>query len=405
LPIAAAAGWLRINGVPIYGEDGHFSSYRGTARDITEQKQVEQRLRAAEERYRLLYNRTPTMLHAIDLHDRLLSVSDFWLDKMGYTREEVLGRRASDFMTSSSRDRMIQVELPKVVRDGTITNVGLEFVKSGGETFDVLLSAVRERDEKGNIARILAVVTDVSALHAATEDLNRKNLQLTNANQELERFTYIVSHDLRAPLRACSTVCQHLLEDADERLDDDQKKTLGLVRARLSHMHKMLGDLLEYNRLGRSTPTPERLNAAAVIDSAISLLEHPPGIDIVVQPDMPELQTHWGTLEHVFRNLIENAIVHHDKGRGRIEIGAEDQGDCVLFAVQDDGPGIPEQHQEAVFEPFRRLQSSGRGTGMGLALVKRAVDNVGGKIEVVSRDGERGTLWRVTWPKRLRAAA
>jgi signal transduction histidine kinase len=146
----------------------------------------------------------------------------------------------------------------------------------------------------------------------------------------------------------------------------------------------MLGDLLEYNRLGRTTPTPERLNAAAVIDSAISLLEHPPGFEIIVQPDMPELQTHWSTLEHVFRNLIENAIVHHDRARGRIEIGAEEHGDHVVFTIRDDGPGIPEQHQQAVFEPFRRLQSSGVGTGMGLALVKRAVVNVGGRIEIAS---------------------
>ncbi|MGF1473984.1 MAG: chemotaxis protein CheB [Geminicoccaceae bacterium] len=397
--------YARISGMPIFADDGAFVGYRGTGRDITEQKYAERRLSDVERRYRVLFEEAPIMLHSIDDKGTLIGASQFWLKKLGYERDEAIGRPVADFLTPESRKCAEQVAIPTLIRDGSVENIAYQWVKKDGSIVDAMLAAVSERDANGKLIGSLAVTTDVSDVKAAEGDLERKIQELNEANQELERFSYLASHDLRSPLRSCQVVLGHLEQDTADKLDPGTVKQFTMVRERLRQMAKLLEGLLDYTRVGRAPLDVERLHPTAVVENACRLLDPPEGFEIDIQSRMPELVTSWAVLEHVFRNLIGNAISHHDWDRGRIEVRCDPVNkNEVCFTVSDDGPGIPETLQGKAFELYRRGDNSRGGTGLGLALVKRAVERFGGEIELISKEGERGTTFSFTWPKTFRDA-
>lgn len=153
--------WLR-DIVSVVVEDGRPRKLVGAMIDITETKKAEQELARSEARFRELYHRTPAMLHSIDTEGRLVAVSGYWLRHLGYTEDEVLGRHSTEFMTPESARRAREQLIPQFFRTGSCTNVPYQFVRADGGVIDVLLSAVSEDDEDGNIVRSLAVMTDVT---------------------------------------------------------------------------------------------------------------------------------------------------------------------------------------------------------------------------------------------------
>jgi PAS domain S-box-containing protein len=180
---------------------------------------MEEELRLSEERYRRLYNQTPVMLHSIDDDGRLVSVSDYWLETLGYERSEVLGRRTTEFLTESSRHYATEAILPDFFLTGSCKEVPYRFVKKNGEALDVLLSAIAERNDEGEVVRSLAVMVDVTDRKRAEEEIEQLNtdlaaraIALENANRELEAFSYSVSHDLRKPLTVISGYSQVIRE-------------------------------------------------------------------------------------------------------------------------------------------------------------------------------------------------
>jgi PAS domain S-box-containing protein len=154
--------WVQGEAIADRAADGRLCGHVGSITDITERKQVEQALRASEARYRSLYSQTPAMMHSIGSTGRLLTVSDRWLEVLGYERDEVIGRPSVDFLTPASRAYAADVVLPEFFRTGQCKDVPYQLVTKSGAVVDVLLSAIAERDAKGDVVRSLAVLTDVT---------------------------------------------------------------------------------------------------------------------------------------------------------------------------------------------------------------------------------------------------
>ena len=231
-----------------------------------------------------------------------------------------------------------------------------------------------------------------------TADIQQQKEELQRSNEELDKFAYVASHDLKAPLRGIDQLATWIVEDFDDQ--DATKGHLRVMRNRVKRMERLLDDLLEYSRIGRADTKLKEVDTRAVLEISFELASPPETFQIVLGYRLPVFKTIAVPFELVLRNLINNAVKHHDRKDGKITVTVEDEGDAYLFKIQDDGPGIPPKHHEKIFEIFKTLKPRDQveGSGMGLAMIKKIVTTYGGSIAVLSETGQ-GACFCLTWPK------
>lgn len=221
-------------------------------------------------------------------------------------------------------------------------------------------------------------------------------------NKELDEFAYVASHDLKAPLRVIDNTSKWLEEDLQEHLTDETRENMKLMRGRVRRMEKLLDDLLQYSRIGRKTDEAyeELIAGDALMENILAMLSPPQGFTVKVGPGFHDIQLRRMPVQQILMNLIGNAIKHHDKKVGTVEVTVEDHGAEYAFAVKDDGPGIPAQFHDRIFRMFQTLKPRDRveGSGMGLAMVRKYVDVYGGTVGFESAEG-KGSTFHFTWPK------
>jgi signal transduction histidine kinase len=297
---------------------------------------------------------------------------------------------------------------------------------SGGIAFTILLN-IYVSTLVGRARRVrLEVEERTSQLRDAVQALNREVVERKSAEQELqslnetleqriayrtaeaerraqylEQFAYVTSHDLKAPLRAVSNLAQWIEEDLADKLDDASREQLALLRDRVRRMHDLIEGLLEYSRVGGTTDSEIHVDTRELINEIIDSLSPPKGFKIKIQGEMPTLYVDRLQLGQVFSNLISNSLKHHGGDKGKIRIKGESYGEVYQFSVCDDGQGIAPEYHDKVFMMFQSLESSDfeSSTGIGLALVKKIVEEHGGTIRLDSAVGE-GACFYFTWPKK-----
>jgi light-regulated signal transduction histidine kinase (bacteriophytochrome) len=222
--------------------------------------------------------------------------------------------------------------------------------------------------------------------HAAT---------LETANRELRDFAYVVSHDLKAPLRGIAHLAQWLGEDYGERLDGEGHDMLNMLVGRVKRLENLIEGILEYSRIGRTNTEEEQVDLQYLVPAVIDSLSAPDHIQITITGMLPVIRANPIRILQVFQNLISNAIKFLDKPRGVIMITCEDMEGTWLFRIADNGPGIDTRHHERIFKIFQTLtpRDQRESTGIGLTLVKKIVKLYGGTVGVESTVGEGSTFW------------
>lgn len=248
-------------------------------------------------------------------------------------------------------------------------------------------------NEDNEVTEILSVSRDITARKVAEQALQERN-------QELDRFTYVVSHDLKAPLRGINNLSEMIVEDLQEQIPDENQHQFDLLQQRVQRMNALIDGLLKYSRVGRQEFAPETVDVEKLLNETIDSLDPPKGFQITNTTPLPSLVTKRILLSQVLTNLISNAIKHHDRDRGQIDLTVKDCGNYYEFAIADDGPGIPEADRERIFEIFQTLENktSTTNTGIGLALVKKIVLAEGGKFWL-DPNSDRGCKFCFTWKK------
>lgn len=386
--------------IPVQGsvscrlEDEELVATRGIFRDMREQKR-------AEEDLDRLFNLSPDMLCIAGLDAYFKRINPAFERALGYGEEELLSRRFLEFVHPDDQANTV-VEIERLAQGLPTVDFENRYLAKDGSYRWLAWRAMPVED----MGLVYAVARDITEQKAVQETVERQAQELARSNAELEQFAYIASHDLQAPLRAISNLSEWIEEDFTGQLPAGISEYLEKVRQQVRRMERLTDDLLAYSRATRREETVTEVDAAELVDEVVSLLAPPEGMSVSIAPDMPKLETSRAALAQVFRNLIGNAIQHHDRDNGKVSISASEGPDHYEFRVADDGPGIPLADQERIFGMFQRIGSpaGAEGTGMGLALVKKLVDHHGGRVWVQSRGG-RGTTFRFIWPKRVERAA
>jgi PAS domain S-box-containing protein len=361
------------------------------ANDITARKKAEEELRRSEERYRRLYKETPVMLHSIDHDWQLVSVSNYWLDTLGYESNEVLGRRITEFHTEGSRRYAKEVVLPEFFRTGSCKEVPYQLVNKNGEILDVLLSAIAERNDEGKIVRTLAVMIDVTERKRAQEEIEKLNtdlaaraIELENANRELETFSYSVSHDLRKPLTIISSYSQIILELCGHNLDTQCQEYLHGIHNGTESMDQLIDALLKFSFLMHTELHREDVDLSKIADTVaggLALTEPGRRVTFRISKGITA-NGDTNLLRVVMENLLGNAWKYTGKQEEAvIEFGMMEVEGIQTYFIRDNGTGFDMANADKLFKPFQRLhRMEAEGHGIGLATVERIVKRHGGKV-------------------------
>lgn len=232
--------------------------------------------------------------------------------------------------------------------------------------------------------------------------LTKTNMSLRTANASLENFAYAASHDLKSPLRGIANLADFLKEDLEGKVDDESFTNIEQIKQRVLRLESLLTDLLSYAKSESNQDPMEEVLLPDFIEEIFSLLNSGSNFSLRVDTPLSSITVVVIPLRQVIHNLISNALKHHDRDHGEIVVRIDDIGDAFEIEVSDDGPGIEPKFHKKVFELFQTLQPRDivEGSGMGLALVSKLLESVGGRIELISdAPKQRGTAFKVIWPK------
>ncbi len=395
---------------------GELTAVATIEREISERKELEaERSRLTEEldqerlRLEAVFNQMPAGLYiseapsgkiilnnkkAVDLLGHPLIASNDYRDYQlyGALRPDGTPYRAEDYpMTRTILQGEVIVEEEMIYRrgDGTITHFSV--------------NACPVRDAAGRIFAGVLIFHDIShrkkaekAVRLAQMQLTAKVGELEQTNQELSEYAYAVSHDLKAPLRAIRNYADFLVEDLPDSLEGEPQKYLKGLKKALGEAERLIEDLLVFSRIGRAPLESDPIEMPSFLNEVISLLRLPSDVEIVLDDNWPVLTVDRTLLMQIFQNLITNAVKFNDSEKKRIEVGWQDgQEDRIELFVRDNGIGIEPRYSEQIFRVFQRLhtQQAYEGTGIGLAVVKKATAYLGGRVRLESTPGEGSTFF------------
>jgi PAS domain S-box-containing protein len=369
----------------------YFFLFRPLVIHISKREQIEEMLRKnEEEQFKVMLRTSLDAFLITDMQGRILEVNDAYCHLLGYSREELLQMSTADI-------EVVETQEETARHIGTLIKTGSDRFEARKRRKDGHIQIVEESYNYSNLhgGRIYCFLRDINERKQAEEHRDRLLQELESANEELNNFAYVVSHDLKAPLRGISSLADWLSTDYADKFDDNGKEQMRLLINRVRRMDGLIDGILLYSRVGRVKETKVAVDLSRLVPEVIDLLAPPASITVTVENPLPTVMAEPTRIQQVFQNLLSNAITYMDKYEGKIRIACIVEGKQWKFSVTDNGPGIKQQHFDKIFQLFQTLAPRDRveSSGVGLALVKKIVEMYGGHVWVDSTVGEGSTFF------------
>lgn len=338
------------------------------------------------------------VLVQLDQDGNFTYLNQAWESITGYPVSASLGQNFAGFLPPlESREKLTEIlKNESSGKEETLrifTADGLE--KWLGASLIPYYANGRHIGFTGTLSDVTARVTAETKLKSYTRDLER-------INAELDQFAYVVSHDLKAPLRAINNLSEWIEEDISDMLEGETKDQFRLLRGRVHRMENLINGILSYSRAGRIKTVKEKFLIRSLVDELCESFSTKKPLSFRIEGDArTEIEAERIALTQILQNLISNGIKYNDKAEINITVGWRDLGDQFEFYVGDNGPGISPEFHERIFVIFQTLQARDEleSTGVGLAIVKKILDEKHSKIRIETIMGE-GTTFLFTWPKK-----
>lgn len=366
--------------------------YRKLRLEMAKRVDAQRKAQAYTNEIEDLYNNAPCGYHAVDETNKtIIKINDTELKWLGYTRDQVVGKMThADLLAPASAERYVRALLPQLLLKREIISQDLDYLRSDGSVFTALLNATAILNPETGHLISRTVIYDISErkhaeaeIEALNADLKRQTLHLHNVNKELESFSYSVSHDLRAPLRAISGYAMILEEDYAAVLEEKGRGQLQVIRRNVKKMDELINDLLKLAKSTTGDLAPERFAMGDLVAQAIAELhQENPNVTFEVAA-MGSVVANHGLIAQVWENLLSNAIKFSGKNeQPLVRVTVEESGDEIVYGVHDNGVGFDMRYAHKLFGTFQRLhrQEDYAGTGIGLALVQRIVIRHAGRV-------------------------
>ena len=376
----------------------------GFVRDITNRKKADEALKDSEERYRDLFESAPASITVLDASGVILDCNETTGKLVGYPRDEIIGQPFDKLLTLDPKDIPKLAEVyENMVKGMEVGPLELEIIRSDGErrwirTVNSLLMNGTE------VVGFQIFAMDITERKRDEDQLQIYTSKLKDMNEELSHYAYVASHDIGAPLRVIRLNTHLLRKELANTSFQDNKDHLKKIDDSVAESLQLAQNLLDLSRLGERELLIEPIDVGALVQKVIASSGLPPKVNIIMDDNWPTVNSNSILLTQIFRNLIDNAVKFNKKPVKRVELQWRIIGkDDYEFSVKDNGIGIAARQHGDVFKVFKQLhlKEEYKGTGIGLAIVKKAVNTLGGSVRVESKAG-RGSTFYASIPKNPR---
>ena len=378
-----------------------------TDRINAENKHFLEALRESEDRFRTLFEQANDGMLLADAETKRFTLANRQIERMlGYSEEELHQLTVADIHPAADLPAVLD-QFAKLVRQEITVAPEVPVRRKDGSVFyaDINASVIRLQNRDG----LLGIFRDISERRQAENEIRQLNVdlerrvidrtaQLEASNNELEAFAYSVSHDLRAPLRAVDGFSRILQEEWGDKLDDEGRRLLDIIRINTRHMDQLIVDLLLLSRVTRTEIQPSRIDMTLLANSIYREMASPETqkkFSFSIGP-LPDAQGDPTLMKQVWANLLGNALKYSlPKDNRKIEVGGRNEEGVNLYYVKDSGVGFNPDYTHKLFGVFQRLHKAEdfEGTGIGLAIVQRIIHRHGGQVWAEGKVGEGATFW------------
>jgi PAS domain S-box-containing protein len=384
--------WADVIYTPLYDENGDLKGYSKVTRDITGKKESEDKLKSTNHFLDAILENIPNMVFVKEAKElRFVRFNKAGEDLLGYKREDLMGKNDFDFFPKEQAEFFTEKDREALRTEG-VTDIAEELIQTASGPKWLHTKKIPLMGSNGKPEYLLGISEDITErklnadkIKSLNKELQNSITQLESSNNELEAFTYSVSHDLRAPLRAIHGYTAIIEEEYGHKLEDEAKKMMASVMSNAIKMGQLIDDLLALSRMGKKELQKKETDMNNLVNQCIDELKR--SVDFskakIIVDKLPSVNVDPSLMFQVFFNLISNAVKYSSlKEKPVIEITSVKDEDEIIFIIRDNGTGFDMRYYNKLFGVFQRLHDASEfeGTGVGLALVKRIVTKHNGRV-------------------------